>query len=67
MIKCEVIVDRASLVVGKGSIVVVDDRQFELARQFLKPVENKNKEAKVEKVEEKVEEPKKENKQQKKK
>ena len=36
--KCEVLVDRVSLVVGKGSIVLVDDRQFELARAFLKPV-----------------------------
>lgn len=38
--KCEV-TDRCSLVVGKGSIVFVDDRQFELARRFLKPVEVK--------------------------
>lgn len=38
MKKCEVIVDRVSLIVNKGSIVEVDDIQFELARQFLKPV-----------------------------
>ena len=38
MKKCEVVVDRVSLVVGKGSIVNVDDKQFELARAFLKPV-----------------------------
>ena len=37
--KCEVIVDRCSLVVGKGSIVFVDDRQFELARNFIKPLD----------------------------
>lgn len=38
MKKCEVLVDRVSLVVGKGSIVFVDDQQFELARQFIKPI-----------------------------
>lgn len=38
MIKCEVLVDRVALVVGKGSIVNVDEKQFELARQFIKPV-----------------------------
>ena len=38
MIKCEVLVDRVSLVVGKGSIVLVDEQQFELARQFIKPM-----------------------------
>lgn len=38
MIKCEVLVDRVALVVGKGSIVNVDEKQFELARKFLKPV-----------------------------
>jgi len=37
--KCEVLVDRVSLVVGKGSIVNIDDRQFELARQFVKPIQ----------------------------
>lgn len=38
MVKCEVIVDRVSLVVCKGSIVLVDEKQFELARQFIKPI-----------------------------
>lgn len=38
MVKCEVIADRVSLVVDKGSIVVLDERQFELARQFVKPI-----------------------------
>lgn len=38
MVKCEVLVDRCSLVVGKGSVVYVDERQFELARNFIKPV-----------------------------
>lgn len=38
MVKCEVIVDRVSLVVGRGSIVLVDEKQFELARQFIKPI-----------------------------
>lgn len=70
MVKCEVIVDRASLVVGKGSIVVVDERQYELARQFLKPVEHKEKvvqeQKKVEEINVVNEEPKKDNKQKKK-
>lgn len=39
MKKCEVLVDRVSLVVGKGSIVLVDDKQFELARNFIKPID----------------------------
>ena len=43
--KCEVIAERVSLVVSKGSVVIVDDRQFEIAKQFLKPLN----EAKVEK------------------
>lgn len=38
MKKCEVLADRISLVVGKGSVVEVDDIQFELARQYLKPI-----------------------------
>jgi len=37
--KCEVLVDRVSLVVDKGSIVNIDEKQFELARQFVKPVQ----------------------------
>lgn len=43
MKKCEVLVDRVSLVVGKGSIVYVDDKQYEVARQFIKPVEDEEK------------------------
>lgn len=43
MKKCEVLVDRVSLVVGKGSIVLVDDKQYEVARQFIKPVEDEEK------------------------
>lgn len=43
MVKVEVLVDRCSLVCGKGSIVYVDERQFELARQFVKPVEDEEK------------------------
>lgn len=40
MIKCEVI-GKTSLVVEKGSIVLVDDKQYELARRVLKPVDHK--------------------------
>ena len=49
MIKCEVLADKVCLIVEKGSIVYVDERQFELARQFIRPVEK----AKAEGVEEK--------------
>lgn len=42
---CEVTADRVSLICGKGSIVVVDDIQFELAKRFLKPVEQKKRKA----------------------
>ena len=49
MIKCEVL-GKASLVIEKGSVVFVDERQFELARGILKPV--------VQKSEPKEEEPK---------
>lgn len=37
MIKCEVL-QEAVIAVGKGSIVNVSERQFELARKILKPV-----------------------------
>ena len=39
MKKCEVLADRLSVVCHKGSVVIVDDRQYELARAYLKPVE----------------------------
>lgn len=39
MKKCEVLAD-CSLVVNKGSVVIVSDIQFELARHLLKPVED---------------------------
>lgn len=39
MVKCEVLVDKVSLVVCKGSIVYVDEKQFELARHLIKPVD----------------------------
>jgi len=41
MRKCEVLTERVSLIVNKGSIVLVDEKQFELARNFLKPVDIK--------------------------
>lgn len=51
MIKCEVL-DTCSIVVGKGSIVEVSPRQYELARKFLKPVNDKKEEkAEVKEVE----------------
>lgn len=39
MKKCEVLVERISLTVNKGSVVVVDDKQFEVAKKFLKPLD----------------------------
>ena len=56
MIKCEVLVDRVALVVGKGSIVNVDEKQFELARQFIKPIHEAKAEVKAEVKEDVVEE-----------
>lgn len=47
MKKYEVVVDRVSLVVGKGSIVYCDDMQGQLASAFLKPL---HEEKKVEKA-----------------
>lgn len=49
MPRCEVLVDRCSLVVGKGSIVNIDERQFELARQFVKPLDAPKQEKVVDK------------------
>ena len=46
MLKCEVLQDTV-LAIKKGSIVLVDVKQFELARKVLKPVEIKT-EAKAE-------------------
>lgn len=43
MRKCEVLNDTV-IAVKKGSIVIVEDKQFELAKKHLKPIENKNKE-----------------------
>lgn len=48
MRKCEVISDKAVIVVGKGSIVFVDDRQFELSRMHLKPIEDEQAEQNAE-------------------
>lgn len=49
--KCEVL-ENCVIAVGKGSIVEVSEKQFELARRVLKPLEKKEKEAKAEKVNE---------------
>lgn len=48
MIKCEVLKDTA-LSIKEGSIVFVSERQFELARNVLKPIEEKPKEVKTKK------------------
>ena len=46
MIKCEVLTDTA-LSIKKGSIVLVDEKQFELAKRVLKPVDMPQAEAPV--------------------
>ena len=53
MLKCEVLQDTV-LSIGKGSVVLVSEKQFELARKVLKPVEIKT-EAKAEAVETRTE------------
>ena len=40
--RCEVL-DTCNIVVGKGSIVEVSERQYELARKYLKPLATKEK------------------------
>ena len=50
--KCEVLANRLSLVVGKGSIVIVEDRQYEIAKQFLKPLVEPKPQVKEETLEE---------------
>lgn len=52
--RCEVL-DTCNIVVGKGSIVEVSERQYELARKYLRPLATKEK--KVDNNEEKVETP----------
>lgn len=49
MRQCEVLADKISITVNKGSIVNVDDLQYELARKHLKPIESKKAEAKEKK------------------
>lgn len=46
MKKCEVLNDTVIQVL-KGSIVLVSDRQYELARRVLKPIELKEKDTEV--------------------
>lgn len=52
--RCEVL-DTCNIVVGKGSIVEVSERQYELARKYLRPLATKEK--KVDNNEEKAEKP----------
>lgn len=49
MKKCEVL-DNCLIAIGKGSIVYVSDRQYELARKKLKLIDVKKEEPKVEEV-----------------
>jgi hypothetical protein len=42
MLKCEVL-DNTVLAIGKGSIVYVSERQFNLARKVLKPINEEEK------------------------
>lgn len=47
MVKCEVLADKCSLVVCKGSIVYVDELQYELARHLMKPVDKAESEEEI--------------------
>ena len=47
MIKCELLKDSV-IAICKGSIVYVNDRQYELARKILRPIVEKTTEAKKE-------------------
>lgn len=49
MKKCVVVAKSISLVVEEGSEVIVSDRQYEVARAYLKPCESVKEEKKVEK------------------
>lgn len=63
MKKCQVIADRVSLICLNGSIVNVDERQFEIAKRFLKILDEESKAKKSEETNEVViEEPLKEEK-----
>ena len=42
-----VVIKKVSLVVNEGSLVELDDRQYEIARQYLKPLEVSNDTSKV--------------------
>lgn len=50
MIKCEVMAD-CVLAIRKGSIVDVDERQYEVARNILKPVGKTGEESPIETAE----------------
>ena len=53
MKKCEVIADRVALTVAKGGIVYVEDKQFEVAKKFIKPIEETEKKTKKKATKEK--------------
>lgn len=55
MKKYEVVAERVSLVIGKGSIVYCDDRQADIAKAFLKELgETKKVEKAVDETEQEV-------------
>lgn len=41
--KCEVLADAVTLTVGKGSIVDLSPRQYELARAYVKAIDTEDK------------------------
>lgn len=51
MVKCEVLQDSV-IAIAKGSIVLVTERQYELARRVLKPITEPKAEAETNKAEE---------------
>lgn len=50
MLKCEVLNDTV-IAIKKGSIVIVDDKQFELAKKHLKPIKEEEKKVEVQQIE----------------
>lgn len=50
MLKCEVLNDTV-IAIKKGSIVNVDEKQYELARKHLKPIREEEKKTEVQQIE----------------
>lgn len=56
MIKCKVNAERVSLVVHKDSVVYIDEKQYELAKNFVEPVSERGRKSSKSEEDEVVEE-----------